>query len=186
MKKHATNVYAYGHYQPAQDELAELFSSEYHELVRDPNYTKMPPRAYVKTILDAMLQIEQHWKRGLRLKLKPDLIMLHDEIWGFVPTKFDKGVLAAAQALYDYMDTELQGRLVLKDYDYNASWDNQPESVRRISSEVMRRFAEKVREVRSKYLAEGWIEDDSLSFLYLMAHGEHCGYGRWREEDEAL
>ena len=187
MRKFAIGVFEYGHYQPAQDAMAELFSSEYHELVREPNHTEMPPRAYVKTIIDELLRIERHWQRGRRLKLRPDLIILHDEIYGMVPRQFDKGVLEAAQALYDYMDKELYGRLVLKDYDYNASsWSEQPESVRRITAEVLNRFAAKVREVRAQYLAEGWIADYSLEFNYLMAHAERCGYGHWREEDDAL
>ena len=187
MRKFAIGVFEYGHYQPAQDAMAELFSSEYHELVREPNHAEMPPRGYVKTILDELLRIERHWQRGRRLKLDPELVILHDEIYGVVPRQFDKGVLEAAQALYDYMDKELYGRLVLKDYDYNASsWSEQPESVRRITAEVLNRFAAKVREVRAQYLAEGWIADYSLEFNYLMAHAERCGYGHWREEDDAL
>ena len=188
MKKHAIGVYEGMHYLPAQDELAELWSSEYGQLVGRPELTDMPPRDYVKAILDALLQIERHWQRGLkRLKLRPDLIMLHDEIYGVVPRRFDRGVLQAAQALYDYMDAELQGRLVLKEYDYNASsWSEQPESVRRTTAEVLGRFVEKVRDVRSKFLAEGWIADNSLAFNYLMAHAERCGQGWWREEDDAL
>ena len=171
LKKHATGVYAYGHYQPAQDAMAELFSGEYHELIREPNYTKMPPRGYVKTIVDELQQIEHHWQRGRKLKLRPDLIMLHDEIYGVVPRQFDKGVLQAAQALYDYMDKEVYGRLTEND-DF--------------APEVMKRFAEKVHEVRSAYFAKGWLTDDSLEFAYLMAHAQNCGYGIWREEDEAL
>ena len=187
MKKHAIGVYELGHYQPAQDELAELYSMEYHKLVREPDRTKIPPHGYVKTIIDAIQRIERHWQRGRRLKLRPDLVMLHDEIYGVVPRQFDRGVLAAAQALYDYMDQELCGRLVLKEYNYNASsWSYQPESVRRTTTEVLNRFAEKVREVRAEYLAEGWVTDDSLSFSYLMAHAQNCGYGIWREEDDAL
>ena len=187
MKKFAIGVYEYGHYQPAQDKLAELYSMEYHELVRDPNRTKIPPRGYVKTIIDALQQIERHWQRGRRLKLRPDLVMLHDEIYGVVPRQFDKGVLAAAQALYDYMDKELCGRLVLEEYNFNAaSWNDQPESVRRTTTEVLNRFADKVRAIRAEYLAEGWVTDDSLEFSYLMAHAERCGHGWWREEDEAL
>lgn len=171
LKKHATGVYAYGHYQPAQDELAELYSMEYHELVRDPDRTKIPPQGYVKTIIDEMLRIERHWQRGLKLKLRPDLIILHDEIYGVVPRQFDKGVLQAAQALYDYMDKEVYGRLTGND-DF--------------APELMKRFAEKVREVRDQYLAEGWVADNSLEFAYLMAHAQNCGYGIWREEDDAL
>lgn len=187
MKRHAIGVYDYGHYLPAQDELAELYSMEHRCLVRQPEDTDMPPRDYVRTILDALLQIERHWQRGRRLKLRPDLVMLHDEIYGVVPQRFDKGVLAAAQALYDYMDTQLCGRLVLKEYNYNASsWDEQPESVRRTWDEVIERFVEKVREVRKTYLAEGWVEDGSLAFCYLIAHAQRCGEGWWREEDEAL
>jgi hypothetical protein len=171
LRKFAIDVYVYGHYQPAQDALAELFSAEYSELVRDPKRTKIPPRDYVKTIIDAILQIERHWQRGRKLKLRPDLIMLHDEIYGVVPRQFDKGVLQAAQALYDYMDKEVYGRLTEND-DF--------------APEVMKRFAEKVREVRSAYFAKGWLTDDSLEFAYLMAHAQNCGYGIWREEDEAL
>ena len=187
LKKHAIGVYGGLHYQPAQDELAELYSMEYHELVRDPERTKIPPRDYVRTIIDALQHIERHWQRGHRLKLRPDLVKLHDEIYGLVPRRFDKGVLAAAQALYDYMDKELYGRLVLKEYNYKAtSWNDQPESVRRTWAEVMSRFADKVREIRAEYLAEGWVTDDSLAFSYLMAHAQMCGHGWWREEDEAL
>jgi len=171
LRKHAIDVYVYGHYQPAQDAMAELFSSEYGELVRDPQRTKIPPRDYVKTIVDAILQIERHWQRGRRLKLRPDLVMLHDEIYGVVPLRFDKGVLAAAQALYDYMDREVYGRMT----------EDNP-----MSQEVMKRFAEKVREVRSEYLAKGWIADNSLEFAYLMAHAQNCGNGIWREEGRAL
>ena len=171
MKKFAIGVYEYGHYLPAQDELAELFSSEYNELVRQPDSTKIPPRGYVKTILDALLRIERHWQRGRRLKLSPDLVILHDEIYGVVPRQFDKGVLKAAQELYDYMDREVYCRLT----------GNNP-----FGPEAMKLFAKKVREVRSKYLAEGWVEDDSLEFAYLMEHAQRCGYGNWREEDDAL
>ena len=77
----------------------------------------------------------------------------------------------AAQALYDYMDNDVYGRLV----------GNNP-----FGPDAMKLFAKKVREVRSKYLAQGWIADDSLEFAYLMAHAQNCGYGFWREEEQAL
>ena len=171
MKKHAIGVYAYGHYLPAQDELAELYSEKHHCRLGYPNNTEIPPRDYVSTILDALLAIERHWKRGRRLKLKPDVIMLHDEIYGVVPRQFDKGVLQAAQELFDYMDREVYGRMS----------GNNP-----FGPEAMKLFAKKVREVRSKYLAEGWVRDESLEFAYLMEHAQRCGYGWWREEDNAL
>ena len=187
MKKHAIGVYEGRHYLPAQDELAELFSTKHNCLVGEPETTKLPARDYVKAILDALLTIERHWQRGKKLKLRPDLVMLHDEIYGVVPLRFDRGVLEAAQALYDYMDTELYGKLTQIHREYNFKpWDELPESAHRASNDVMGLFARKVREVRDEYLAKGWVEDDSLAFSYLMAHGERCGYGWWREEDEAL
>lgn len=163
MKRHAIGVYVGLHYQPAQDELAELFSAEHGDLVRQPETTRIPPRAYVRTILDALLAIERHWQRGRRLKLSPDVVMLHDEICGVVPRRFDKGVLEAAQALCDYMESEVDGRLKGADKETAA--------------EVLRRFADKVHEVRPRYLAEGWLTDDSLAFAYLLAHAERCGQG---------
>ena len=54
------------------------------------------------------------------------------------------------------------------------------------SEGVYRNALPKVREVRAQYLTEGWIADYSLEFNYLMAHAERCGYGHWREEDDAL
>ena len=172
MKRFAIGVYADGRYQPAQDALAELFSMEYRELVREPDMTDIPPRGYVQVIIDEMLRIERHWQRGRRLKLEPDVVILHDEIYGVIPNRFDKGVLQAAQALYDYMEKEVYGRL--KEADKNTV------------AEVLGRFVDKVREVRSQHFGKGWLTDDSLSFGYLMAHAQNCGYGLWREEDEAL
>lgn len=180
LKKHAVNVYISGYYQPAQDEMAEIFSSEHKELIRTPEKTEMPPRDYVKTILDALLRTDRHWKRGHQLKLDPEVVILHDEIYGLVPLRFDKVILQAAQELYDYMDSELQGQLSTKGYDPNATWRNQPEPVHRAANELLGRFADKVREVRSKYLAKGWVEDVSLAFGYLMAHAERCVQGNWR------
>lgn len=165
MRKHAINVYANDHYLPAQDELAELYSMKYHCLVGNPDNTKIPPRDYVRTILDALLQIERHWQRGRRLKLNPEVVILHDEIYGMMPRRFDKGVLKVALVLYDYMDKEVYGKA---------------------TNEVLERFAEKVREVSAQYLAEGWVTDDSLAFGYLMAHAERCAQGIWREEGKAL
>ncbi len=183
MKKFAISVYEYGHYLPAQDELAELYSEKHKHRLGYPNNTEIPPRDYVSIIVDSLLAIERHWQRGRRLKLRPDLVILHDEIYGVVPRQFDKGVLKAAQELYDYMDTELYGRFVTKDF---KPWDEQPESFKQAVSEMLSRFADKVREVRSKYLAKGWVEDDSLEFGYLMEHAQRCGHGWWREEDDAL
>ena len=165
MRKDAISVYANDHYLPAQDELAELYSMKYHCLVGNPDNTKIPPRDYVRAILDALLQIERHWRRGRRLKLNPEVVILHDEIYGMMPRRFDKGVLKVAQALYDYMDKEVYGKA---------------------TNEVLERFANKVREVSAQYLAEGWLTDDSLAFGYLMAHAERCAQGIWRKEDEAL
>lgn len=183
MKKHAISVYELGHYLPAQDEMAELYSEKYRQRLGYPDNTEIPPRDYVNTIVDSLAQIERHWQRGRKLKLRPDLVILHDEIYGVVPPQFDKVVLAAAQELFDYMDRELYGRFVTKDY---KPWDEQPESFKQFVSEALDRFADKVREMRSKYLAKGWIADGSLAFAYLMEHAQRCGHGWWREEDDAL
>ena len=186
MKKFAINVYADTFYQPAQDAMAELYSSEYHESVGYPQRTEIPSRAYVKIILDELMRIERHWKRGRRLKLNPEAVMLHDEIYGFVPPKFDKGIIAAAQELYDYMDKEVKGRLMLEEYNPDDPWSEQPESVKRATSEVLGHFADKVREVRDRDFGKGWIADYSLEFNYLLAHAERCGRGWWNGEEGIL
>ena len=166
LRKHAINVCEDGHYQPAQDAIARILSSEYGELVRDPDWTNIPPRGYVKTIIDELLRIERHWQRGCRLKLNPEVIILHDEIFGFVPRQFGKRVLQVAQALYDYMEREVYNREVTRD--------------------LLEHFAQKVDELRTKYLAKGWVTDDSLAFAYLVSHAEWCANGLWHKEDKAL
>jgi hypothetical protein len=96
------------------------------------------------------------------------VVILHDEMYGFVPRQFDKGVLEAAKTLFDYMDKEVYGRLKEANKDTTA--------------EVLGRFVDKVREVRSQHFGQGWLKDDSLEFGYLVAHAEACGRGWWREE----
>jgi len=91
MKKHAISVYELGHYLPAQDELAELYSEKHRQRLGYPNSTEIPPRDYANTIIDSLVQIERHWKRGMRLKLRPDLVILHDEIYGVGPVSLTKG-----------------------------------------------------------------------------------------------
>ena len=180
LRKHAINVFIDSYYQPAQDGMAELFSREHRELIRHPDNTEIPHRDYVKTILNELLRIDRHWKRGHKLKLDPEVVILHDEIYGLIPLQFDKVILQAAQELYDYMDAELQGKFLAKGLRPNVMWRNQPKSVHRAADELLGHFAEKVREVRSKYLAKGWVEDVSLAFGYLMAHAERCLLGNWR------
>ena len=164
MKKQATGMYARCHYLPAQDELAELYSVEHNCLVGNPDNTKMPPREYINKVIEAMLQIERHWKQGRRRKLNAEVVILHDEICGMVPERFSSEVLKAAQALFDYMDNEVKGRGA--------------------TAEVMDGFAGKVSQVRAQYLANGWLADDSLAFGYLMAHAERCAQGSWGGEDD--
>lgn len=184
LKRHANSTYFDMQYQPAQDATAEIFSREYRELIREPYGTEMPPRAYVKTILDELHRIERHWQRGRRLKLNPEVVKLHDDIYGMMPRQFDKGVMEAAQELYDYMDKNVRGRL-----HYNGpfvSWDKLPKSYRSRYDDVMRRFIEKVHEVRAKHLGKGWLTDRSLAFGYVLAQAEFIGGYMTSEENNAL
>lgn len=183
LKKVANSEYCDMNYQPAQDATAEIFSGEYSELVREPNSAKMPPRAYVKTILDALAQIERHWQRGRRLKLHPEVVILHDEIWGFVPSRIDKDVLEAALVLYDYMDKNVRGRMHHEGYTV-SQWKKMPEEMRCRITDTANAFVDKVREVREKYLGKGWVADRSLEINYLVTHAERIG-GYWDyDEDE--
>jgi hypothetical protein len=165
LRKHAIFTYADMHYLPAQDTLAKLRAKGYGS-VDDPYDTRMPPREYVQTTIDGLLQIQRHWQHGRRLKLNPYVVILHDEIYGLVPYRFSDRMLQAAQALYDYMDKEVCGKGA--------------------TDEVMERFADKVCEVRAKYLAEGWLSDQSLAFAYLMSHAEWCANWGWQGENETL
>ena len=88
LKKHAISVYEYGHYLPAQDELAELYSEKHQQRLGYPNNTKIPPRDYANTIIESLAQIERHWQRGRKLKLRPDLVILHDAL---CPVSLTKG-----------------------------------------------------------------------------------------------
>jgi hypothetical protein len=186
LKKHANYVFADMCYLPAQDALFGLFSIGFEEVTSDPKEIDSP-RLYTLFMLNDLRPIEKHWQRGRRRKLNPEVVILHDEILGRVPRRFNKGVLAAAQELYNYMNKMVCGRLALEEYDENAdSLDNQPETVKKTWGEVLENFADKVREVRFKYLAEGMVRDNSLAFTYLMAHAQRCGQNGWHARKKAL
>lgn len=171
-------------YQPAQDKVAEIFSEEYKKLIREPDNTEIPPRAYVKAILDTLQSIDQHWECGRRMKLNPEVVKLHDDIFGFIPQSFDKEVIEAAQAIYDYMDENVRGRFFYRGYP--VWWNRMTLSFRNKCEGVMRRTSQRVRELRDQYLAKGWLEDNSLAFAYVLAQAEHIARQKTLEEDYAL
>lgn len=166
MKKHAIDMYEDMHYLPAQDALAMLFSKELRQRLGRPTGVQRQPKVYVEAITSELLRIERHWQRGKRLGLEPEVVILHDEIWGVVPRQFSSGVLRAAQELFDWMDAELKGK--------GATDEN------------MERFTDKVREIRIEHLGEGWIKDYSLEFNYLLSHAELCASGYWQGEGKAI
>lgn len=177
LKKVANSEYFDMNYLVAQDETAKMVSTTHKCWIRDPERTEIPPRDYVKSILDTLMKIERHWQRGRRLKLHPEVVILHDEIWGFIPSRFDKDAIKAAQVLYDYMDKNVRGRMRHKGYKV-SQWGEMPEELRRKILDVSSAFFEKVREVREKYLGKGWLTDQSLEINYLSTHAERIG-GYW-------
>lgn len=184
LKRHAIKIYSNMLYQPAQDEVAVIFSEEYNTLIRHPEVTTVPPRAYVKAVLDSLIGINRHLRRGRLQNLNPEVVRLHDDIFGCVPRHYDKRVLEAAQVLYDYIVKEVRGRLY---YDGPfAMWDEMPQSYRDTYNDVMGRCALKVREVRDLYLGEGWLEERSLAFGYVMAQAEYIGCYMTSEKEGAL
>jgi hypothetical protein len=185
MKRYAIHVFRDMNYLAAQDETARIFSDKHNKLIRTPKETEIPPRDYVSCILDELIRIERHWMRGRRLKLDPEVVLLHDEIWGLVPSRFDKDVLEVARQLYDYMNKDVRGRLCRKGYSA-TQLDELPEEVRRKIADTADAFVDKVHELRDRYLAKGWLPDQSLEFNYLVAHAERIG-GYWdSDEDCAL
>lgn len=183
LKKHAIGTYDAMGYLPAQDEMAELYSEDYHCLVGMPETTDMPPRAYIQEIIRALQRIERHWQRGRRRKIHPEMVILHDEICGCVPSRFYPHVLRAAQSFFNYMDKEVYGKMVAED---SPSRNDQTKALTRKQKMVMERFAEKIRDVRFSRLFNEKLEDYSLAYNYLMAHAQRCGNGCWRKEEDAL
>ena len=186
LKRDANDKYCEIGYLTAQDATAEILAKGSCALILRPEDmedfgVKMLPRTYVKTILDTLLRIERHWERGQRLKLNPEVVMLHDDIYGFVPPRFNTQVIRAAQLLYDYMDKEVRGRLRAK--GKVGSWGDMPESFRNNFDNVSEKVHQKVREVRDQYLGQGWLEDNSLAFSYVLGQAEFIGGYMTSEED---
>ena len=153
-----------------------LTTTKYERIAMHTAYT-------MKKVADALAQIERHWQRGRRLKLHPEVVILHDEIWGFVPSRIDKDVLEAALVLYDYMDKNVRGRMYHEGYTV-SQWKKMPEEMRCRITDTANAFVDKVREVREKYLGKGWVADRSLEINYLVTHAERIG-GYWDyDEDE--
>ena len=183
LKKQAIGTYDAMGYLPAQDEMAELYSEDYHCLVGMPETTDMPPRAYIQEIIRALQRIERHWQRGRRRKIHPEMVILHDEICGCVPSRFYPHVLRAAQSFFNYMDKEVYGKMVAEEF---CSTKRQKAVVKRRHTMVMNRFVERMQLTRQIYLHNHMFEDYSLAYNYLMAHAQRCGNGCWRKEEDAL
>ena len=148
-------------YQPAQDYLAEL---PYINKLDDCKDTDIKKR------LHALRQYEWHLKSGQKQGFTTEEIITHDEIYGFFMNRFEPTVMTSARRIARFIGEEMPKHV--KGYVVEDDLYYQPKEVKREIADGVKRVAEFVRKERDKYFAEGWLDDDSIAFSYLMAHAE--------------
>lgn len=174
--RHLASIY----YQPAQDYIAELCVKGSHKLLSAPSSNELPRREYCETIVEALRAIDHHLDEGREMGLHTEVIYLHDEIFGRFMDRFDAGVLKAAHALFAVMDDNVAFRA--KDYNEYLSYDDQSPAYYASLEDSMNYFYSEVDYIRDTYFAEGWLQEGSLSMLYLIAHADRRLIGKWFDE----
>lgn len=158
-------------YQPAQDYLADLQYDcplvEYDDYDRNKDCNDDKD---IKKRLKALRQYEWHLKSGQKQGFTIEEIITHDEIYGFFMNRFEPTVMTSARRIARFIGEEMPKHV--KGYVVDADLYYQPKEVKREIADGVKRVAEFVRKERDKYFAEGWLEDDSIAFSYLMAHAE--------------
>ena len=168
------------YYQPAQDYLAELCGKDSHKHLALPRKNELPRREYCETIVEALLAIDSHLAEGREMELNTETIYLHDEIFGQFMNRFDTGVLNAAKQFFAVMDDN--DAFCVKDYNEFLSYDDQSPAYYASLEDSMNYFCSVVDDIREDCLQAGWLEEGSLSMLYLIAHAERRLTGEWFEE----
>lgn len=174
--RHLASIY----YQPAQDYLAELLGKDSHKSLSAPSRNKLPRREYCETIVEALRDVNRHLEEGRAMDLHTEIIYLHDEIFGRFMQGFDADVLKAACQLFAALDEN--EAFCVKDYNEYLSYDDQSPAYYESLEDSMNYFYEVVDGVREDCLQEGWLQEGSLSMLYLIAHAERRLTGKWFDE----
>lgn len=174
--RHLASIY----YQPAQDYIAELRSKDSHERLEAPRLTELSRREYCETIIEAFRAVDRHLAEGREMGLLTEVIYLHDEIHGKFMNRFDRVVLDAAWEFFVVLDDN--DEFCVKDYNEYLSFDDQSPAYYTSLGDSMNYFYEEVDYIRDNFLSEGWLQENSLSMLYLLAHAERRLTGEWFEE----
>jgi len=148
-------------YQPAQDYLAEMC---YNAPLKNKSSEE------IKNRLRALRKYERHLNDGDKRGLTMEEVITHDEICGFFMDRFDDEILDAARRISSYMHTVMPK--YAEGCDWRCSIYEQSEEVRRNVNTGLKQVADFIRDIRDKEFAEGWLDDDSLAFSYLMSHAE--------------
>lgn len=180
LRKTGVRRFAKTYYQPAQDYLAELRSKNSHEPLAVPRLNELPRREYCETIIDALLAIDAHIAEGKKMDLHTEVIYLHDEIFGMFMDRFDADVLKAAHELFAIMNVNYNLRV--EDYNENLPIEKQSQGFYESAQAAISYFYSEVDYVRRDFLNEDWLKEDSLPFLYLLAHVERRIIGIWFDE----
>lgn len=167
-------------YQPAQDYLAELRGKNSQKPIVVARKNELPRREYCETIIDALLAIDRHIAEGREMDLHTEVIYLHDEIFGLFMDRFDPKVLEAANEFFVVMDD--RENFYVEDYDATKPNDKQSPAFYESAQYAMSYFYTEIDYIRETFLSEGWLQENSLSMFYLIAHAERCLTGEWYEE----
>ena len=165
------------YYQPAQDYLSEIRSKDFGTVrINSLHYGEVSSEEFTQAVMQALKTLEDHLNRGYEMGLCTEEIILHDEMVGKLRPGFVEWLPELVHELYQTLQEEYK-KLDLSDFDASKPFHKQKGSVRRALAAYEETIIDKIHELQEKHELEGWFEDDSLAFSYLMEHAHMKLYG---------
>lgn len=170
MRNEALNEVTY-FYQPAQDYLAEIYTSETGLLQQpyDLGSRQINPDLFIKTIMSHLKTLDEHVTEGKAMGYCMEEIILHDELLGFLDDGFLDWMTELVHELYQTMQQAYE-QMDLTGFNPELPLREQKKKVLDNIQSMMTAVFDKAREQKETHELGNWVEDSSLEKNYLADH----------------
>lgn len=104
MRREAVSAVDEAGYQVASDYLSRIWYAEGNAWVSQPGDAGITSKEYVKLVLSALTDVENHLREGLEKKIPQTVIFVHDELFGKFMSHYDAAALKLAAEVVKYID----------------------------------------------------------------------------------
>lgn len=166
MRKEAVNAMDEAGYQVASDYLSRIWYVEGKTWVAQPGDAGISAKEYVKIVLAALSDVENHLREGLEKKIPQTIIFVHDELFGKFMNHYDASALKLATEVVKYIDNacyvKSTGQMAGKALGKKSG----------AKDVFMKRFADKLEELRTACPGTEQLLNNSSSLNYLNSRME--------------